>query len=95
MKKFCLSLISGILCFATTAFGQEPIFRNGDRVCFAGSSIARKGGNFHYINLFYATRYPDRKITFLNGGIGGDISNDTIATTNYWKFPAEAGYYRL
>lgn len=78
MRKIQLSLILILFFYSTIAFSQQPIFRDGDRICFIGSSIAQKGGNFHYINLFYATRYPNMKLTFLNGGIGGDITNGII-----------------
>ena len=69
-----------ILFFSmSVAFGQQSLFKDGDRISFVGSSIAMRGGNFHYLSLFYATRYPDQKITFLNGGISGDITDDIIA----------------
>lgn len=78
MKQLFTSLVLFLSFFTNISFSQQPIFRNGDRICFIGSSIAQKGGNFHYINLFYATRYPEMKLTFLNGGIGGDITNGII-----------------
>jgi len=80
MKKLYLRsiIILIVCCYATIAICQQPIFKDGDRIMFIGSSIAMRGSNFHYINLFYATRYPDRRITFLNGGISGDITNEII-----------------
>ncbi|MBS1631941.1 MAG: SGNH/GDSL hydrolase family protein [Bacteroidetes bacterium] len=80
MKKLQKSLIalSIFLCCTDVAIGQQSLFRDGDRIAFIGSSIAMKGGNFHYINLFYATRYPGTSITSLNGGIDGDITNGII-----------------
>ncbi|HRP31341.1 MAG TPA: SGNH/GDSL hydrolase family protein [Agriterribacter sp.] len=78
MKRTSLITILTLLLFVSVAISQPPVFQNGDRIAFIGSSIAQKGGNFHNINLFLATRYPNRKITFLNAGIGGDFSNDII-----------------
>lgn len=78
MNKIKIILFLYLCCFTPGVFSQQPIFQDGDRICFIGSSIAQKGGNFHYINLFYATRYPNIKLTFLNGGIGGDITNGII-----------------
>lgn len=51
----------------------EP-FKDGDRVLFLGDSITRSGNWHSLIALFYETRYPDRKITWLNAGISGDTS---------------------
>lgn len=64
--------------FATEPLVQEPLFQDGDRVCFIGSSIAMNGANMHFINLFYATRYPERKVTFLNCGIFGDSKQNVL-----------------
>ena len=51
----------------------EP-FRDGDTVVFFGDSITH-GGLYHkYIVDFYRTRYPERKIRFVNSGIGGDTA---------------------
>lgn len=36
------------------------------------------GANFHYINLFYATRYPNRNITFINCGISGNTTDNIL-----------------
>jgi hypothetical protein len=36
------------------------------------------GSFHHYINLLYATRYPERKITFFNCGISGDNSGGVL-----------------
>lgn len=75
-----LSLIIIILAtlFVNVSFSQEPLFKDRDRVCFIGSSIAMNGANMHYVNLFYATRYPDRKISFINCGISGDNTKDIL-----------------
>ncbi|RYE34953.1 MAG: hypothetical protein EOP42_06915 [Sphingobacteriaceae bacterium] len=49
------------------------IFKAGDRVLFAGNSITH-GGRYHqYIWLYYMTRFPNMRLTIINGGIGGDI----------------------
>jgi lysophospholipase L1-like esterase len=55
-------------------FGQshKPFFKNGDIICFLGDSITH-GGQYHeFLQLFYATRYPNLKLTFHNCGISGD-----------------------
>jgi lysophospholipase L1-like esterase len=73
MYKKILTLIAA----ATTAFHvsaqQVSPFKSGDRVVFVGNSIT-DGGHYHsYIWLYYMTHFPDRRITCLNAGIGGDV----------------------
>jgi len=62
-------------------FSQEigrPIFKDGDRVCFVGNSITNNAQFYHFINLYYATRYPDQKVTFYNCGISGDVTQGIL-----------------
>jgi hypothetical protein len=47
-------------------------FKNGDVICFLGDSITH-GGQYHeFLQLFYATRYPELTLSFHNCGISGD-----------------------
>ncbi|MEO6497380.1 MAG: SGNH/GDSL hydrolase family protein, partial [Mucilaginibacter sp.] len=49
------------------------IFKENQEVMFVGNSITH-GGRYHsYIWLYYMTRFPNQRITILNGGIAGDI----------------------
>lgn len=51
----------------------NKLYKAGDRVLFAGNSITH-GGRYHqYIWLYYMTRFPERRLTMFNAGIGGDI----------------------
>ena len=60
-----------VLLVAASCGVAEP-FRDGDTVVFLGNSITH-GGRYHgFITDFYRTRYPERKIRFINSGIGGD-----------------------
>lgn len=62
----------------TIANAQFPSFKDGDRVCFIGNSITM-GGEFHqYIQLYFATRFPDRKIQFFDCGISGDVTREVL-----------------
>jgi len=83
MRRFLISF-----CVLTHVFlglqklsAQEEtskIFESGDTVCFLGDSITH-GGQFHeFLQLFYATRYPNLKLTFLNCGISGDNAEGMI-----------------
>ncbi|WP_158534906.1 SGNH/GDSL hydrolase family protein [Mucilaginibacter hurinus] len=51
----------------------NDIFKENSKVMFVGNSITH-GGRYHsYIWLYYMTRFPNHRITVLNGGIAGDI----------------------
>lgn len=52
-------------------------FVDGDRVLFLGDSITHNGYYLYYIEHFYATRFPDRTITFRNAGISGGKAPDS------------------
>ena len=57
--------------------GAEP-FRDGDTVVFFGDSLTH-GGRFHkYMADFYRTRYPGRRVRFVNSGIGGDTAGGAL-----------------
>ena len=60
------------------SFAQVPLFKDGDRVCFVGNSITMNGRFHNYIELFYATRFPERVINFFNCGISGDRTGDVL-----------------
>ena len=57
---------------------SSKIFESGNIICFLGDSITH-GGQYHeFLQLFYATRYPNLKLTFLNCGISGDNAEGMI-----------------
>jgi len=67
-----------LLAGAGTAAAEDavPFFKKGDCVVFIGDSITHGDSGIHdfhtFIHLFYATRFPDRKILIYDSGIGGD-----------------------
>lgn len=64
-----LTLSSLFIGFAQSS---SPFFKNGDVICFLGDSITH-GGQYHeFLQLFYATRYPELTLSFHNCGISGD-----------------------
>jgi hypothetical protein len=46
--------------------------KDGDRVVFYGDSITEQRLYTTYVEHFVMTRYPDRRVTFVNTGWGGD-----------------------
>ncbi len=55
----------------------EP--QEGDTVVFLGDSITHQCLYTQYIEDFFYTRYPDRKIRFHNAGVSGDKVGDALA----------------
>lgn len=62
---------------------EGPFFSNGDRICFLGNSITHSGQYHEFIQLFYATRYPNTKLTFRNCGIAGDVADGMLSRLEY------------
>ncbi len=76
LKKSIFS-ISLVLLFVQ-AESQTLQFSDGDKVVMIGNSITH-GGSYHtYLQLFYATRYPDTRVDFINCGISGDNASGMI-----------------
>lgn len=67
-----LFLCGGFLTLKTNAQQASRIFNDGDTICFVGNSITHAGQYHEFIQLFYATRFPDIKLQFINNGISGD-----------------------
>ena len=55
-----------------SAVSEGRPFGDGEHVALVGDSITHAGYYPDYLYLYYATRFPDRKITFYNCGISGD-----------------------
>ena len=53
---------------------QSPLFEAGQRIGFVGDSLTRLGMYHRNIFLFYATRYPSRKLVTRNFGISGNTA---------------------
>lgn len=49
-------------------------FLPNDRIVFIGDSITYAGKYHSYIQVFYATRFPDRNVLCFNAGVGGDVA---------------------
>lgn len=70
MKRFFI--VALFVGFFNELFAQQPLFKDGDRVCFVGNSITNNGEYINNVFLYYATRYPLNKVRFINCGISGD-----------------------
>lgn len=77
-KTISIALFLSIIFRATDVIAQFPLFIDGDRVCFIGNSITMNGRFHNYIELYYVTRFPDKKIKFYNCGISGDVTSGIL-----------------
>jgi lysophospholipase L1-like esterase len=73
--KYKLYLI--VFLFCEVVYGQ-PLFKHHDKVCFVGNSITHNGRYHSYIYLFYATRFPEMHLSFINAGISGDTGEGML-----------------
>lgn len=76
MKAFLLLFLAYISYGSLQAQSAIPPFKKGERVVFVGNSITH-GGHYHsFVWLYYMTRFPDKPITLMNAGIGGESAWD-------------------
>ena len=53
--------------------------QDGDTVVFLGDSITHQCLYTQYVEDFFHTRFPERRIHFHNAGVGGDKAADVLA----------------
>ena len=53
--------------------------QDGETVVFLGDSITHQSLYPQYLENFFITRYPERRIRFRNSGVGGDAAADALA----------------
>src|SRR5262245_50576467 len=78
--------LAGIAFFATTSLRAEefkaPLARldlaTGDTLVFLGDSITHQCLYTQYVEDYFYTRFPDRKIRFHNAGVGGARARDAL-----------------
>jgi len=63
---------------ASTA-APAPLLRDGDRVVFFGDSITVAHTFSRAVEAYVLTRDPDKRVTFINAGIGGHTASDGLA----------------
>lgn len=74
-------LLAPSLRAETLAATAQPFLapKDGDTVVFLGDSITHQCLYTQYVEDFFYTRYPDRKIRFHNAGVSGDKADDALA----------------
>ena len=78
-RRTCLSLLAALLLSLPLAtHAQQPAataqfaLHDGDTVVFYGDSITDQRNYTSDVEMYTLTRFPARKVTFLNAGVGGD-----------------------
>ena len=69
---------------------QPPLFEAGQRIGFVGDSLTRLGMYHRNICLFYATRYPNRKLVTRNFGISGNTAAGCVSRFDWDMKPFKA-----
>ncbi len=84
MRHLCnLTILFAVALLVVPARAAEPVLKSldlqdGDTLVFCGDSITHQCLYTQYVEDFFYTRYPDRKIRFHNAGIGGDKAFDAL-----------------
>ena len=74
-----------ILALAVQGVAEEPKghrrieLQDGDTLVFCGDSITHQCLYSQYVETFFYTRYPERRIRFHNASVGGDRVGDALA----------------
>ena len=82
-KLWALALATSLLFPAhAAAAAPESVFRNNDTICLIGDSITHSGPYHSYVFLYYATRFPQMRLKFINCGISGDSASGMMGRLN-------------
>ena len=69
MKRVLIGLCAMVVSVSAAC---ADVFKDGETVCFLGDSITHAGRFHSFIYDYYLTRFPERKIHFINAGVSGD-----------------------
>jgi lysophospholipase L1-like esterase len=82
LKKWMLAIAAGAAMWAGAAEFKTPVtsidLQDGDTLVFLGDSITHQCLYTQYVEDYYYTRYPDRRILFHNAGVSGDKAADAL-----------------
>ena len=95
MKVFLLLSLIYVSCSSLQAQMSIPRFEKGERVVFVGNSITHAGHYHSFVWLYYMTRFPDKPVTIMNAGIGGESAWDIKDRLDYDVFNRKPTYVAL
>lgn len=72
-RRLCQAALLALACAPVAANAADEFYlKDGDRVVFYGDSITDQRLYTTFTETFVVTRFPDRNITFVHSGWGGD-----------------------
>jgi lysophospholipase L1-like esterase len=77
--SFLLFALGCFISLAPAAFAEDFAIRDGDVVGFLGDSITAERTYGKLVENYTLLRFPERKVRFLNLGIGGDTAAGGLA----------------
>ena len=81
LKPLLLGLVASAALLVSAEF-KTPVtsidLQDGDTLVFLGDSITHQCLYTQYVEDYFYTRYPDRRILFHNAGVGGDTAADAL-----------------
>ncbi|TWT51158.1 GDSL-like Lipase/Acylhydrolase [Rubripirellula amarantea] len=78
MRLLLLIFVSSLGALACARTGVAETFKDGETVCFLGDSISASGITQTIVSNYYATRFPDRTVRFVNAGRSGDTAGGSL-----------------
>ncbi|VGO22112.1 SGNH/GDSL hydrolase family protein [Pontiella sulfatireligans] len=82
LKKLMMVLFVGSAMLAGATEFKTPVtsidLQDGDTFVFLGDSITHQCLYTQYVEDYFYTRYPDRRIRFHNAGVSGDKAADAL-----------------
>src|SRR5262249_1067484 len=68
-----------LLALSPDVWARDFALKDGDTVVFLGDSITAARAYGKIIENYTLLRYPDRKVRFINAGVGGDTAAGGLA----------------
>ena len=97
VQRSAIALRSALVAGAGFLFAMLPSvradgeelqpFRDGERWVALGDSITHTGSYRRFVALYYATRFPERRILSFNAGIAGDTAERSLPRLGIDVFP--------
>lgn len=73
-----MRILLSFLLIVCSLFAEGFELKDGETFLFLGDSITHKGYYSSYVETYFITRYPERKLKFINSGISGDKARDAL-----------------
>lgn len=97
LQKIIFSIVV-VLFFLLNLNAKEKckVFGNSEKsICFVGDSITHHGYYPKHIALYYITRFPEKKIDFINSGFEGGSTWTTLRSFDEQVFAHNADVYTI